>query len=284
VRALKLELGMSEEMKCTCGEYEHNYNAPATPHDEIYSHPFAPPQTADVQETPGRLMTAWADYDTASTRARSALALDSTLDFDTEMDAVHVARARVEEAVRLSLDELPLLNEGNLAARRAQFAKTLEEYGDSAVTRAVVDDLILCARAVERARQPQDSPTEQEARASVELAAARYGSPLMKHTASSEVDRALDAYRDAVRGEAEATIEMWSGRALREQVKRIEAEARIADLEAAAGEMVRLMDEYGEDEGGGSFRAIVTEEIDRANDRLRALLAVPDAGETRKEE
>lgn len=58
---------------------------------------------------------------------------------------------QLEEAVCLSLDELPLLTEGNLAARRAAFAETLEEYGDSSVTRAVVDDLILAARAVERA-------------------------------------------------------------------------------------------------------------------------------------
>lgn len=84
-------------------------------------------------------------------------------------------------------------------------------------------------RADERARQPQDSPTEQEAREAVEQLVGAFA---WNARGVPGVNAVLNAYRDAVRGEADKNtraaithVEGWMTRALT-------AEARIAELEA----------------------------------------------------
>jgi len=146
----------------------------------------------------------------------------------------------------------------NLDHKQREMKRPLDERFNALAKEVARRDAAV--RAEERARQPQDSPTEQEARERLMEAiyAYRRASDYMGAAeALAIVERALDAYRDAVRGEAEARIA-----------------ALEAGLSDAVGHMIWMTGGWGldhkiTDEAGPLMRAGI--------DRARALLAAPDA-------
>jgi len=284
----RANMAVSEDACCYCGGPSYGIYDRADP-AEVHPVTTAPPQTSDCE------------CDSVGMCDRHQRIADLTADVQEvpsieamweRYNTLGAGRGELEAAIRA--DERARIEND----REQMIAEAVEEVTARVMARQIAQPETLTGEISQTPGSlkgaPQDSPTEAEARRAVELSAARYGSPLMKHTASAEVHRALDAYRDAVRGEAQERITTLQviRDAYRDAAATVdadfaayrarfdpiieEAEARIAALEAGLDGALTALEVAIPLVWRGTVRARLTDEVAP----LRALLASPDAGET----